>query len=80
MPKLIAMQVPYWISILQGLLTPTMAAFGGYIAWQQWKTEQNKLRLDLFDRRFLVFQALRDFMSEVRSRGRVSDRSLFEFN
>jgi len=28
-----------------------------YIAIQQWRTNKNKLRLDLFDRRWAVFEA-----------------------
>jgi hypothetical protein len=30
----------------------------GYIAWQQWQTAKSKFRLDLFDRRFPVFEAV----------------------
>jgi hypothetical protein len=29
------------------------------IAWQQWRVPDNKLRLDLFDRRYKVYDALR---------------------
>jgi hypothetical protein len=29
------------------------------IAWQQWRVADNKLRLDLFDRRYKVYDALR---------------------
>jgi hypothetical protein len=27
-----------WIDILQALMTPTVAIFGSYIAYQQWQT------------------------------------------
>jgi hypothetical protein len=29
------------------------------IAWQQWRVADNKLRLDLFERRYKVYDALR---------------------
>ncbi len=34
------------ISILQALLTPLIAVITTYIAWQQWKGNQLKLKLD----------------------------------
>lgn len=37
--------------------TLAVATIAVYIAWQQYKTARNKLKLDLFDRRFRVYQA-----------------------
>jgi hypothetical protein len=45
-------QVPAWIQILSGLLTPTIAIAGGIIAWFQWRTNEKKRKQDLFDGRF----------------------------
>ena len=44
------------LSILQGLLTPLIAIIATYIAWQQWKGNQLKLKLDRYDRRLRVYQ------------------------
>lgn len=30
-----------------------------YVAWRQWRTARNKLKLDLFDRRFAAYEELR---------------------
>ena len=43
---------PHWTTYLAALLTPTVAVLGSYIAYRQWHLAQNKLKLDLFDRRF----------------------------
>ncbi len=44
----------------QTILTILIAGIATYIAYQQHRTNRNKLKLDLFDRRIKVFYALRD--------------------
>ncbi|CAQ45457.1 TPA: hypothetical protein ACKP89_000525 [Stenotrophomonas maltophilia] len=44
-------------------LTATVA----YVAWQQWRTARNKLKADLFDRRFAAFEELRRTVSTFRN-------------
>jgi len=65
--------MPSWLAVLQGLLTPVIAGTAAYIAWQQWKTNQRKLHLDMYERRLRSYQAvvgfltlvLRDFKPEI---------------
>ena len=49
------------------------------IALQQWQVARNKLRLDLFDRRYKVFEATRLFLSVILSEATFSDAQLLEF-
>jgi len=44
---------PHWTNYLAALLTPTVAVLGSIIAYHQWRTAQNKLKFELFDRRFV---------------------------
>src|SRR6266436_2889367 len=44
------------ISILQGLLTPLIAIIATYIAWQQWKGNELKLKMERYERRLHVCQ------------------------
>ena len=44
------------ITILQGLLTPLIAIIATYIAWQQWKGNELKLKLDRYERRLRIYQ------------------------
>lgn len=57
---------PHWTAYLSALGTPIIAliagGWAGYIAWRQWRTAQNRLRLDLFDKRFAAYAAARDIM------------------
>jgi hypothetical protein len=55
------------------------AAVTGYIAWQQWQTARNKLRLDLFDRRFPVFEAAMKLVWIAVTKGNVPDEARREF-
>lgn len=54
-----------WIDYLSALLTPTIAIFGSYIAYRQWKTENNRLKHELFERRYSQFESIRDFLGLI---------------
>lgn len=49
------------------------------IAWQQWRVADNKLRLDLFDRRYKVYDATRKFL-DMTIGEEYTDSRLVEFN
>lgn len=54
-----------WIGVLQGLLTPLIAMIAVYFAYQQHRTARDKLRLDLYSKRFAVYHGLRDLIAIV---------------
>ena len=41
-----------WIDIFSALLTPTIAIFAGFIAYQQWQTQEKQRRKDLYELRY----------------------------
>jgi hypothetical protein len=55
----------WWVQVLQAFLTPLIAVLAIYIAYQQWRVNVRKLRLDLFDRRWAVYQAVIAFIATV---------------
>ena len=67
------------IKLLSGLLTPVIAALGVYIAYQQWKTNHNKLRVDLFERRYDVFLKFASFIANILSNGGVRNNEHHQF-
>jgi hypothetical protein len=71
---------PHWTAYLSALLTPTVAILGALIAYRQWRLAQNKLKLDLFDRRYRVYEAARSFLASIMTSGKAGDDKLFEFN
>jgi hypothetical protein len=66
-------QLPLWLQYIQALAVPFLAAVGAWIALQQMQIARVKLRHDLYDRRFAVFQAARKLLAEVLTHARVSD-------
>jgi len=64
--------MPEWVQWLQALSVPTIAAVGLLLAWQQVAIARTKLRHELFDRRFKVFEASRTFLARVMRNGKMS--------
>ena len=56
-----------WLQYLSGLSTPTLAAFGIWIAWSQWNTARMKLKFELFDKRMVVYEAVRNIMGNLNN-------------
>lgn len=63
---------PIWLPYLSGLLTPVVAAFGIWIAWNQWRTARRKLKLDLFDKRIVVYDAVQHAIGQIMVHGKTS--------
>lgn len=70
---------PHWTAYLQALLTPVVAVLAALIAWRQWRTARNKLKLDLFDRRFAVYDAARNLLGSIATSGKVKEDELTKF-
>lgn len=60
---------PDWSSVVSSLLVPVIAVLGAVIAYRQWRVAQNKLKLDLFDRRFAIFDAARKLIASILASG-----------
>jgi hypothetical protein len=67
------------VGLLGTLATLIVGCLVAFIAWQQWQVAQNKLRLDLFDRRYKVYNATRDFLSVIVSKANFDNSQLFTF-
>ena len=67
------------IEISKALLTPVIAVVATYIAWQQWKTNRQKLVLDRYDRRLHVYEEVRKILSIILRDARASYDDLLKF-
>lgn len=51
--------LPIWVEYVKALGTPTVALLASivaaFIAYRQWRTARNKLKLDFFDRRMEIY-------------------------
>jgi hypothetical protein len=70
---------PHWTAYSSALLTPVVAIIGSYIAWRQSRTAQNKLKLDLFEKRFAVYHKARSMLAEIMTKGKLTDPGLYEY-
>jgi len=50
-----------------------------YIAYQQFRLGREKMKLDLFEKRFAVFAAVRRFLSAIAAEGKCSMEQLSEY-
>ena len=53
------------LEISKGLIAPLIAIITVYIAFQQWKTNKQKLDLDKYDRRLKIYQEVIKLLKKV---------------
>lgn len=59
------MTLPAWVVVLQALLTPVIGITTAYIAWRQWRGARYRLRMDQYERRLRIYQAVVAFIPLV---------------
>jgi len=62
------MNVELIVKVFSALLTPSIAMIASYIAYQQWKTNQQRVKLGLFDKRFRIYEEVKKMISFVISK------------
>lgn len=67
-----------FIPFLQPFATLLAAVAVGFFAYQQWRVTHDKLRFDLFDRRYRIYEATRKFLISINN-GNFTDQQLTEF-
>lgn len=78
--QVIATPDPDGYQKLTALSTPLLALLAGYIAWRQWKTSNEALKKDLFDKRFAVYEATREFLGDIVLSRTVTPQQLGKFH
>lgn len=64
---------------ISGFLIPLIAVITAYIAYQQYKINQNKLKFDLYDKRFKVYYSLMGLISYVIQAGTTTKEETDKF-
>jgi hypothetical protein len=64
----------------QALATIIIGLVAAFIAWRQWRLTNDKLRLDLFDRRYKVYEGLSVFLAKIVAHANFADNDLREMN
>jgi hypothetical protein len=65
--------------ISKALLTPLIAIITTFIAFQQWRTNQQKLILDLYDRRMKIYQEVKNILIIIERDATASREELWSF-
>jgi hypothetical protein len=68
-----------FLTNLSGFLTPVIAGIMVYIAYRQYKTDRDKLKWNLYEKRMEVFQSLRDLIRYITQEANVSSEELNKF-
>ena len=67
------------IEILKGLLTPVIAFFATYVAWQRCQTNRQKFNLERYDRLLRVYEEVRKILSIIARDAQASIDDLLKF-
>lgn len=68
------------MEILGPSVTLIVGLVAGFIAFQQSLLSRRKLKLDLFDKRYRVYEAAHKFIEKVLSEPEHTDKYLWQFN
>ncbi|MDA8119039.1 MAG: hypothetical protein M0Z85_03105 [Gammaproteobacteria bacterium] len=72
-------QVSWGLELLKGLPVFIIGLIATYIAWRQHETAKAKLKMDLFDKRYAIFERTWRFLSDIarteEPKGLLSDFS-----
>jgi len=68
------------IQILSALLTPVVVVVTTYIAIQQYRTNKLKIRLELFEKRYAVYEGAKEFVSIAVRDGNLANEAFFKLN
>jgi hypothetical protein len=61
------------------LVAVLVGAFAAYIGWRQWRTANYRLRLDMFDRRYVMYEATKSFFGTIAINGSVTSSDFVDF-
>ncbi|WP_330147394.1 hypothetical protein [Shewanella oncorhynchi] len=70
---------PHWTAYVSAMTLPVIAAFGAWIAFKQWQTNQRKLQLELFEKRYAIYFSAKEFVSNILRSGSYENLDLVEF-
>jgi hypothetical protein len=76
----VAYALPWWMQWAQAIGVGVISGLGAWIALKQSRIATAKLNLDLYDRRFKVFEGARTLVAKILQEGRPASESILQFN
>ena len=74
------MELKDYPELFSAFLTPIIAIVAAYIAIQQYRVNQRKSKLELFEKRFAVYEGVKDLVDHVIDNVDLTDPALQAFN
>ena len=71
--------IKFIVQIISSVGTLFIASVVVYITYQQHKTNRDKLRLDLFEKRYKVFRTLMEFLAFIFTFGNADPKKIMTF-
>ncbi|MEM9121467.1 MAG: hypothetical protein AAGD09_26845, partial [Cyanobacteria bacterium P01_F01_bin.56] len=75
----IFMTVPLWLDVIVKLtpafITLIVGSFGSWIAFSQYQTNKDKLRLDLFEKRLEAYEKVQEYFRHLVREASVTDEA-----
>ena len=69
---------PHWTAYISAIFVPVVALFAAWIAFRQSEIARNKLKLDLFDKRMVVYEAVRATL-RAACRGKLTQEEELDY-
>lgn len=69
----------HWTTYIFAVAIPAIAVIGAWIAFRQSEIARNKLKLDLFERRMEIYEAVRDMLGKAANRGKLSGEQEIQY-
>lgn len=69
----------HWTAYISPIVAPIIAGIATWIAFRQSQISRNKLKLDLFEKRMEVYNAVRKALGEVTRQGKLTQEQQFEY-
>jgi hypothetical protein len=71
--------LPYWLRVISALALICIPIVGALIAWRQVQIQSVNLKHQLYDRRFKIYDATRDFLKDILRTAAVNDQAFATF-
>lgn len=68
--------MPIWLQIVSTMITLLLAILTTIFIWRQVKLEKTKLKLEVYDRRLKIYNAIKFFIAETQTFGTTNNEKL----
>lgn len=72
-------EIPNWLKIFAGLLTPILAIVATVIIVMQYFLQRNRWKFDLFNKRYPIYDYTKKYLANIATKGGITHDELIDF-